>query len=82
MYCRICGSEENVTYYFSQRQALCPFCKADTPAKIGHYEFDRRYWAGDEEPPCEGIRREFYDDYKASSYTYAQYAKETAGEPI
>jgi len=72
MYCRICGDTANVKYYPGKRQALCPHCSKDTPRKVSRENFDRQYWSGDSDAP-EGIRREFYADYLASSDTVQQY---------
>ena len=68
MYCRICGSEENVRYYATKRQALCPYCSKDTPPKVNREAFDKKYWAGDNTPPPDSIKREFYADYLASCH--------------
>ncbi len=82
MYCRICGDESGVKYYPAKRQSLCPFCAKDTPRKVGRDAFDKAYWAGDDEPPPEGIKREFYSDYLASSYTLAEYIENTTSTTL
>lgn len=76
MYCRICGDETNVKFYPSKRQALCPHCAKDTPAKIGREQFDKRYWS-DSDDVNESIKREFYADYLASEHAYDEYVKAT-----
>ena len=84
MYCRICGTEEDVAYRRAKRQALCRSCNADTPAKVGRESFDKIYWRGcpDNDPP-EGIRREFYADYLTSHCgSVAQYVAETTSETL
>lgn len=83
MYCRICGTEENVAYHAAQRQALCRDCKRDTPPKVSRAAFDLAYWKRedgtvDPSDPPEGIRREFYEDYLASSDTLARYIVATS----
>jgi hypothetical protein len=77
MYCRICGDERNVSFRPQARQSLCDSCAADTPAKVGRAEFDRVYWRGDDAPPCEAIRREFYSDYLTSTHNLAEYVRRT-----
>jgi len=47
--------------------SLCDSCHGDTPAKVSREEFERVYWAGDEDCP-RAIRNEFWDDYRASRY--------------
>jgi len=76
MYCRICGNEENVTLRTGRRGLLCDSCAADTPAKVSREAFDAAYWdKGDE--VHHATRREFYDDYRASNITLAEYIRTT-----
>ena len=78
-YCKVCGDERETEYYPSKRQTLCPSCAADTPRKISREAFDRAYWRGDT-TVHPSIRREFYADYLASSYTLAEYIAATTAE--
>lgn len=80
MYCRICGDETNVKYYPAKRQSLCRHCAKDTPAKVSFETFCKAIFQGDEECP-HAIKRDFYDDYKASRDTLKEYAK-AISEPI
>lgn len=76
MYCRICGSLNNVRYYATKRQSLCRFCAKDTPEKVGRSTFDKQYWGADVDVP-ESTRREFYSDYLSSSETVTDYIAST-----
>ena len=80
MYCRICGDETSVKYYPAKRQSLCAFCAKDTPRKVSFETFVAKMFAGDEDCP-NSIKRDFYDDYKASSDTLDEYIRK-ASEPI
>jgi hypothetical protein len=79
MYCRVCGSEDNVSYRYAQRQVLCAYCLKDTPRKIGYEEFKAKYFPAPSECP-ESTMRDFYDDYKTSSLTFVQYCEHTVGK--
>ena len=76
MYCRICGDENNVSFAGGNRGFLCPSCKAETPAKVGFDAFCRAYFKGDDDCP-DATKREFYDDYRASTNTLADYMRLT-----
>jgi ribosome-binding protein aMBF1 (putative translation factor) len=69
MYCRICGDETATAYRDRSRMVLCPSCHEDTPAKVGRAEFELDYWEGQAETVPPGIRREFWEDYRASRYS-------------
>ena len=76
MTCRICGSEQGTSWRAGRRGYLCDSCALDTPAKVSRAEFDAAYWeAGDD--PGERTKAEFYDDYRNSTKTLADYIKAT-----
>ena len=79
MYCKICGDENNVKLRGGNRGVLCDTCAASTPRKAGRASFDAAYWGtGDDARAVpEGIKREFYDDYRASEKTLEQYIEAT-----
>ena len=66
MACRICGDEQG-RWYEAQRQSLCVSCLADTPAKVEKGLFDRLYWGDDWQSVRYVTRRDFYEDYLAST---------------
>jgi poly(3-hydroxyalkanoate) synthetase len=78
--CKICG-DEKASYRARARQTLCDSCASDTPDKVGRTDFDQLYWNGDD-TVTEAIKREFYSDYLASTYTTAQYIKATTSEAV
>lgn len=74
MYCKICGSEENVKVHWNKGfQALCNLCSEETPEKIGKSEFDQKYWGEDYQDVPASTRKEFYDDYRTSTHTFEEY---------
>lgn len=75
-YCRICGDENGVTWRPTKRNYLCESCNADTPRKVSRERFDAAYWSADDDTP-ESTRREFYDDYRTSNLTLADYIVRT-----
>jgi len=78
-YCRICGSENNVSYYAGNRGNLCKSCASDTPRKVGFAEFLASYFK-DQDMTDYGnhnIAKEFYSDYRASTNNLAGYIKAT-----
>ena len=75
-YCHVCGAEEAV-FYPACRNWLCQSCRQDTPSKIDRTSFNRKYWGKEISEVPESIRREFYEDYLASTCTFAQYVKDT-----
>ena len=75
MQCEICGVEDGQMCW-EQRLVLCDACLDGTPPKVGRTEFVRTYFAGDEGVRAH-IAREFYDDYLASTFTLAEYIKQT-----
>ena len=77
MSCRVCGHS---VAEFRPRSGLvlCQACHADTPAKVGRQEFDRRYWGADLLQVPEATRREFYSDYLHSACTLDRYIAETS----
>ncbi len=77
MQCRICGEERGVSYHADKRQTLCAFCAADTPSKVGGNQFDRLYWGVEFGTVPESTRREFYDDYLASTHNVPDYIRAT-----
>jgi hypothetical protein len=74
MYCRICGDESGVEFRGRSRMALCESCHTDTPRKVSREEFDRVFWGTGPEAADvhESTRREFYDDYRTSTYGTAE----------
>lgn len=76
MYCRICGTEENVTYHCKSRQYLCHFCAKDTPRKVSRETFDKAYWGNEPDVP-ETIKTDFYEDYQRSIHTLKEYIELT-----
>jgi hypothetical protein len=79
MACLICG-DDNATYRNRSRMFLCDPCHKETPAKVSRETFDREYWDGADDVP-DSIRREFYSDYRASSYgSVASYRETTSRE--
>jgi uncharacterized Zn finger protein (UPF0148 family) len=69
MHCRICGDETATAYRPRSGLILCPSCHEDTPAKVDRETFDRDYWDGQAETVPPAIRREFWEDYRASRYS-------------
>lgn len=76
MYCRVCGSEEGVTFRASKLQALCEACDAETPRKVSREAFEKRFWGKHIDEVPHGTRREFYQDYLRGDRTLAQYCAE------
>jgi len=76
MYCRICGTEQDVEFRGGNRGALCASCAKDTPRKAGRAAFDAAYWKGAGIVP-ESTKREFYSDYRSSTHTLAEYIERT-----
>jgi ribosome-binding protein aMBF1 (putative translation factor) len=68
MYCRICGDETSTAFRARSGMILCPSCHEDTPAKVSRTEFELDYWEGQAETVPTAIRREFWEDYRASRY--------------
>ena len=79
-YCAICGDESGVKYYPGKYNALCPSCAVDTPDKIHRDNFNVAYWGKGWEDVPQSTRREFYDDYLASTCTLDEYIKQTTEE--
>jgi hypothetical protein len=81
MYCKVCGSEENVKFYPNKLQALCKFCADETPNKVGFDRFVSFYFPGDDiyhgEVPY-STKKEFYDDYRTSTYNLENYKQATS----
>jgi len=91
MYCHVCGFPDSdkpgtVRYYPEKQQALCTYCAANTPAKVSYEEFVKRYFPGahnDYERRNDplfvplSVRRDFYEDYKTSTYTLHEYMAHT-----
>ena len=77
MYCRICGTENDVKWHAQNRGALCASCAETTPPKVGRAEFDAAYWGAEAATVPESTRREFYSDYRASCDTLAGYTERT-----
>jgi len=76
MYCRICGTHRTVEYRRRCFMNLCDHCSSETPKKASRYFFDKRYWSNSNDVP-ESIKKEFYNDYKTSRCTVAQYIEQT-----
>ena len=67
MSCQICGAERSA-YRERSRMRLCVGCHKDTPTKSDRGTFDRQDWGAAWQTVPEAIRREFYDDYRHSTY--------------
>ena len=76
-YCRICGDKSGTQYYPTKHNTLCPTCAADTPDKVSRAAFNVAYWGDTWEEVPQPTRGEFYDDYRASTCTLAEYIEET-----
>jgi len=78
-YCKICGDENNVSYYAGNRGNLCPSCAKNTPRKVGFAEFVAAYFKGQDMTDYgnHNTAKEFYDDYRASTHNLADYIKAT-----
>jgi len=75
--CKVCGDETTAEYRFRSHLTLCDGCHRETPAKVSRETFEKRFFGIEEVPPS--TRREFYEDYKYSKCTLAQYIKEVRG---
>lgn len=77
MYCRVCGSENDIAFRFRSRLSLCDYCHKTTPAKVTREKFDEVYWKGQASTVPENIKKEFYSDYKMSTCDLKKYIKDT-----
>lgn len=75
--CKICGSQETVSYRHKCLQYLCIECYILTPKKVSKPVFKQEYFKG-EKNIQQSIVNEFYDDYITSIMTLKEYIKETA----
>lgn len=82
MGCRICG-DPTATYRGRSGLTLCDWCHEETPKKVDRETFEREYWKGWADTVPESIRREFYDDYRHSTYgPVADYVAATVSETL
>jgi len=78
MYCRVCGSEENVHYRETKLSSLCDDCNSHTPKKVPRSEFDPFYWGKNNfKGVPDHIRKLHYEDYLLSNFSTTRYKKET-----
>ena len=77
MYCKICGTSNKVKFRRGPRMNLCSVCADGTPKKATYESFTKKYWADPSLVP-EGIKREFYSDYKTSKHTLQEYLDVTS----
>ena len=77
MYCKICGSYDDLKFYPSKRQTLCPYCASSTPRKIGRNDFYKAYFGDDLESVPHSTRKEFYEDYLRSEHGFDEYLNAT-----
>lgn len=77
MYCRICGTEDNVKYYHNLLQSVCRGCGKGMPDKVSREEFYLQYWGENYQEVLSAIRKEFYEDYLHSSDDVESYIKGT-----
>lgn len=68
MACQICGYDVNVEYRKRSGFFLCKGCHHDTPRKVDRETFERIYWEGHADTVPQGIRDEFWSDYRMSRY--------------
>lgn len=79
--CKICGNERGVEYRERSNMHLCRSCHATTPKKVGFAEFCKGYF--DAEPDAmtsadRWIARDFFSDYRTSTYgSVAEYRAAT-----
>jgi len=79
MTCKICGAEQ-AEYRERSGMRLCATCHRTTPRKASREAFEAIYWAGREDVPY-GTRREFWEDYRASTCgSVAEYVTQTTSE--
>lgn len=78
MYCKVCGTHENLSFHQPSGLTLCRYCAAEMPAepKLSRSEFYAQYFGDDHGCP-DAIKREFYSDYQTSTLTFAQYVERT-----
>jgi hypothetical protein len=79
--CRICG-DPNGHLRIGNRGVLCDSCCADTPRKVSREVFYREYFGADAATTSEAIKREFYDDYRSSTHTLADYIAATTSATV
>ena len=80
MYCRICATHRTVSFRRACRMNLCDHCASETPRKASRANFDRAYWGAKFATVPESTRREFFNDYKVSCCTLAEYKEKTTGD--
>lgn len=74
MYCKICGTEQDVTLYLQKGvQHLCTMCAQDTPRKVCKTNFCKAFFNTTPDNVKRSILNEFYDDYKTSSCNLKEY---------
>jgi hypothetical protein len=79
--CRICG-DPNGHLRIGNRGVLCDSCCDDTPRKVSREVFYREYFGADAATTPEAIKREFYDDYRSSTHTLADYIAATTSATV
>ena len=83
-YCRICGTENGVVYRTRSCLNLCAFCHEETPRKVSFRDFCRDYFGAlPEDLPTQDGRsqREFFDDYRCSTYASVASYRAATCEP-
>ena len=75
MICTICGTSDATR--IATKGTLCQPCAAATPRKVSRQRFDLVYWGRKYADVPEGTRRDFYQDYRASSSTLKSYIDAT-----
>ena len=74
MYCKICGTENDVTLYLQKGvQHLCTMCAQDTPKKVSKESFCKAFFNTTIDNVKRSILNEFYDDYRTSSCNLKEY---------
>lgn len=82
MFCRVCGSEENVKVRADiQCRAICKQCYKGMPKKVSKDIFDLIYWKNDKRIP-DSVKKEFYSDYLYSMHDIESYIEHTVSHDI
>ena len=76
MYCKICGTEEKVSFYAKKAcQNLCDYCVSDTPNKVSKESFCKAFFNTTPDNMNRSILNEFYSDYCASTCNLKEYTE-------
>tara|TARA_Y100000034_G_scaffold123695_1_gene170897 strand:+ start:16556 stop:16816 length:261 start_codon:yes stop_codon:yes gene_type:complete len=78
MHCKICGTQNNVSFRASHTWKMCDHCHENSDKHVLSYgEFNDEYWDDDDDVPfC--TRNEFYSDYRSSGLSYEDYVSQTS----